>query len=497
MKFLSLYILVLAPILAALLLALPCFAKSEKLTRRFSKTFAGIHFLYSLLFLTFFNHNAGTFQFVQTMDWVKPLGLQFSLGVDGISILLVVLTTFIFFLAFIASKLNINKKHNFYYSLLFILQATILGVFTAKDLLLFFIFWEIELIPMYLLISIWGSGRKEYSAMKFVLYTFFGSLFMLASILALHIFHILNTGVHTFDIQTFINAKDYSYPLMFQIWTFIGFFIAFAVKLPIVPLHTWLPDAHVDAPTPISMILAGVLLKMGGYGLLRFNCQILPEALKVLAPILVILGVINILYAAIIAFAQKDLKKLIAYSSISHMGIVLLGIGAMSIVSLSGAVLQMIAHGVISAGLFMMVGVIYLRTHTRQFEDLGGLGQVMPTIMYLGLVLGLASLGLPLLIGFAAETLVFYGAFISNAFENIQFYTILAASGVILTAGYILWMIQKVFFGNMFEKWKNIKPVKTHEIVVLVSICLVIVIFGFYPSALTNIFANSVSHLIK
>ena len=405
------------------------------------------------------------------------------------------LTTFLTLLACIASKSSITKKHKLYYGLILILTTAVLGVFTAKDLVMFFLFWELELIPMYFLISIWGSGRKEYSAIKFVLFTFFGSIFMLASIIAFAYFFYQSTSNLTFDMQVLSSSSDY-YSLAAGIAMFLGFFIAFAVKLPVVPIHTWLPDAHVDAPTPVSMLLAGILLKMGAYGLIRINLQAFPAVFKLLAPFIVLLGVINILYAAIIALAQKDLKKLIAYSSVSHMGIVLIGIGAMNVTGVTGAVFQMVAHGLISAGLFMMVGSIYLRTHTRKISELGGLAQAMPKIYYFSSFLALASLGLPLLAGFSAETLVFYGAFTSTAFSNIQIFSIFAVFGIVLTAIYLLWMLQQVFCGAMFETRKRLQDITPHELVIYMSLVVAIVLFGLYPTALTDIFKSSISQIM-
>lgn len=500
MKFLSLSVLIFASLIAALIIANPLFPNNEVKIRRFAKGFAGFLFFYSLLFIAFFNTGITGYQLAEQFNWIEPLGIQYAVGIDGLSVLLIVLTTFLVLLACIASKSNIHHKHKMYYSLIFLLTTAILGVFTAKDLFLFFLFWELELIPMYFLISIWGSGRKEYSATKFVLYTFFGSIFMLASIIAVSYYHFLQTGILTFDLATLTALKPYTYPTTFGILTFLGFFIAFAVKLPVVPLHTWLPDAHVDAPTPVSMLLAGILLKMGGYGLIRMNVQILPDIINYFAPVMVILGVINILYAAAIALVQKDLKKLVAYSSVSHMGIVLLGLGALNIAGLSGAVFQMLAHGVISAGLFMVVGVIYLRARTREIDQLGGLGDVAPRMFYFSMIIALASLGLPLLIGFSAETLTFYGAFTSNAFNNpvsIQILTIIAAFGIILTAAYLLWMLQRVFKGTMFEKWQHFHDLTPHEVVVLVSLLLVIITFGILPSGLTNIFVSTVSTFLS
>ncbi len=514
MKFLSIILLVLLPAIGSIILFGPWFPHNEVKIRRFAKGWAGLVFLYSLLFVVFFNPAQAGFQFEQVLKspggkaWIQPLGINFAFSIDGISLPLIVLTTFLVLLALIASKYNITKRHKLYYALIFVLETAILGVFAAKDLFVFFLFWEIELIPMYFLISIWGSGRKEYSAMKFILYTFIGSIFMLASILAIYFYHYIYTGVLTFDLGVYTSLKSYSYPLMFSILTFWGFFIAFAVKIPVVPFHTWLPDAHVDAPTPISMLLAGILLKMGGYGLIRMNMQILPEAIKVLAPILIIMGVINIIYTACIALVQEDLKKLIAYSSISHMGIVLLGIGALNAAGVSGALFQMIAHGIISAGLFMIVGVIYLRTHTRNISVLGGLGQNSPRFMWFSLTIVLASVGLPLLIGFAAETLAFYGAFTSTVFNSfslfgwyipvsIQVLTAIGIFGIILTAAYLLWMFQKVFYGNILNKWKSFHDVTPHEVAVLLSLILVIVVFGFYPQGLAKIFTPTVNNIVN
>ncbi|MDD3149930.1 MAG: NuoM family protein [Candidatus Gastranaerophilales bacterium] len=507
MEHLSLNILLFLPLIFCVIIAGPWFPNHEVQIRRTAKAFASLLFVYSIFFVALFDFTKIGYQLIETIEfangqrWFEPIGASFELGIDGLSLILVVLTSFIVLLASIASKPTIRKRHKLYYSMLFLLTFAILGVFLAKDLFLFFLFWELELIPMYFLISIWGSGRKEYSAMKFVLYTFLGSIFMLASILALYFYNFGQTGNLTFDISAYnaINA-----PFILSLLCFIGFFIAFAVKVPIVPFHTWLPDAHVDAPTPISMILAGILLKMGGYGLIRFNLGFFPEIIKFLAPILVILGVINIIYGALIALVQDDLKKLVAYSSVSHMGIVLLGLGALSVVGVSGAVFQMVAHGVISAGLFMAVGIIYLRCHTRQISEFGGLGQVMPRAMYFTLIITLASLGLPLLIGFAAETLVFYGAFTSNFASNailsnipIQVWSVIGIFGIILTAAYLLWMIQKVFYGNMFEKWKNIHDLTPHEVVVMLAIVTVIVVFGLYPTGVTHIFIPTVKGLLS
>ncbi len=503
-QFLSPIALVLLPVLASIIILCPFFPNNEVKIRRFAKGFGTLLFIYSLLFALFFDNTANGYQFAQSYDWIKPLGISFSFGIDGLSLIMVILTAFLVLMALIASKSNITKRHKLYYSLVFLLTTAILGVFTSRDLFLFFLFWEIELIPMFFLISIWGSGRKEYSATKFILYTFFGSIFMLLSILAVCYQNWVQTGVLTFDHSILSMLNNHNYPLWFGTLAFWGFFIGFAVKLPIVPFHTWLPDAHVDASTPTSMLLAGILLKMGGYGLIRMNLQLLPDFTQYFASVIILLGVINLIYGAFVALAQTDIKKLVAYSSISHMGIVLLGLGALNPFGLSGAVFQMFAHGIISAGLFMVAGIVYLRTHTREMAQLGGLAKVMPRLSYFAMIIALASLGLPLLIGFPAETFSFYGAFISDSLSKVYFLksvtplsikvlVIIGASGIILTAGYLLWMLQKVFFGTMFEKWNKVHDITPHETVVLISLTAVTVLFGIFPSGLTNLFQTAVN----
>ncbi len=507
MEFLSLNILIFAPLIVAGIILSPLFPNDKIIVRRFAKGFSGILFIYSILFLLFFDPYNTDYQFKENIkffsdtNWIEPLGISLGFGLDGISIMLVVLATFLVMLALIVSKKSITTKHKLYYSLILALTTAILGMVTARDLFLFFLFWELELIPMYFLILIWGTGKKEYSAMKFVLYTFFGSLFMLGSILLLNYFHVLNTGISTFSIEALTYSRHYEIPFLFESLIFLGFFIAFAVKLPIVPLHTWLPNAHVDAPTPVSMLLAGILLKMGGYGLIRFNIQMFPEMIKVFAPMLIISGVINIIYAALVALAQKDLKLLIAYSSVSHMGFVLLGLGALNSIGITGAMFQMIAHGLISAGLFLIVGVIYFRTKTRVFSHLGGLGQVMPKAFYFTILLAFASLGLPLLIGFAAEVMIFYGAFTSNSLDGFvlsnQLMTALAAISIVITAAYLLWVLQKVFMGNMFEKWQKVQDITPHETIALTFLSIPIVLFGLYPEGVTSLFLPFVDSLVS
>lgn len=511
MQYLSLIFLIFSPLIAGSLLFSSFFKNNEVRIRRFSKGFASLHLLYSLLFLVFFNPlNDGISYYKEITffgsSWIQPLGLKMAFGLDGISLLMVILTSFIFLLALIASKSNIRIKHKFYYSMIFLLQTAVLGVFCARDMFLFFMFWELELIPMYFLISQWGGGKCKASAMKFVLYTFLGSLFMLLGILLLHFYNFATYGAMTADFSAIsVNAPEF--PMFMQVLISILFLIGFAVKMPIVPLHTWLPDAHVDAPTPVSMILAAILLKMGAFGIIRFNMQLLPEAFKLVIPVLLILALVNIIYTAFVAYSQTDLKKIVAYSSISNMGIVLLGLCTLNLIGFSGAVFQMIAHGIISAGLFMLVGVIYIRTKTREMADLGGLGIVMPRLMGFGIILSLAAVGLPLLMGFVGEFLTFLGAFNSSVDElnaPVKIYSVIAILILILSAAYVLRLLHSTFFGNIFERWGvsvgekgGLQDITNHEFVVLFAITLAIGFFGVFPMAIINLVQPVLTNILQ
>jgi len=387
-----------------------------------------------------FDRSASGYQLVEKLSWIPQYGVSYFLAVDGISLPMVVLTGLLTLVAVLASW-RLNLRVNAYFSLMMLLETAMMGVFTSLDLLLFFLFWELELAPMYLLIGIWGGPRREYAAMKFVLYTVAGSVFMLVGIFALY----FAAGQNSFDM-TVLGAQQYAQP--FQVAVFLLLAVGFAVKIPVFPFHTWLPDAHVEAPTAVSILLAGVLLKMGAYGLIRIPMGLLPDAAREMAPWIAVLAVINVLYGAAVSMVQQDLKKLIAYSSVSHMGYVLLGAAALTGVGLQGAVLQMFTHGTITGMLFLMVGLVYDRTHTRLIDKLGGLGATMPAIAILFAVAGLASLGLPGMSGFVAEFLVFIGAF-----PVWPLATLLAAFGIVITAGYLLWMLQRVFMGPLPEQW--------------------------------------------
>ena len=447
-------------------------------------------FAVSLLVFASFDRSSGAIghiQFEEKVSWIPAINSYYHLGVDGISLPMVILMTFLGFLSVLASwKIELRPKE--YFIWLLVLETSILGVFCSLDLILFFLFWELELIPMYFLISIWGSGRKEYSSIKYVIYTLVGSAFMLAGFLMLYF---SSGSLDMMELSRSLNPMVHVGVLFFLL------FIGFAIKLPMVPFHTWLPDAHTDAPTAVSIILAGALLKMGGYGMIRLCVSILPEAARQYAPILIILAIIGVLYGAAVTLRQTDLKRLIAYSSISHMGYVLLGVFALTQISLVGAVLQMFSHGIITGLLFAMVGLVYDRTHDRNLKTLGGLARQMPVITVIFSIAGLASLGLPGTSGFIAEFITFVGSFSSTVIAGMQIYTLLGVFGVVLTAGYILYMLQKVFFGQPQEKFNGLTDANTVDKICIFSFTGAILLVGLYPAVLTQIIEMGVIPVVK
>jgi len=431
----------------------------------------------------------GQMQFEEKISWIPAINAFYHLGVDGLSLPMVILVTFLGVLAVLVSwKVELRPRQYFIWLLL--LETSILGVFCSLDLILFFLFWELELIPMYFLISIWGGGRREYSANKYLIYTLVGSAMMLAGILSIY----FTTGsLNMMELGGLTLVK----PVIPLTAMFFLLLIGFAIKLPVFPLHTWLPDAHTDAPTAVSVILAGALLKMGGYGMIRLCVTIFPEVALRYAPLLVALAVVSVLYGAAVTLRQKDLKRLIAYSSVSHMGYVLLGIFALSQISLTGATLQMFSHGIITGLLFAMVGLVYDKSHERNLDKLGGLARRMPVIVVVFSIAGLASLGLPSTSGFAAEFITFVGCFTSVAVEGIQLYTLLGVLGIVLTAGYILWMLQKVFYGPPLEKFDGVPDADNIEKVCIFSFVGAIMLVGLYPAILTDVIKLGITPIMK
>ncbi len=454
--------------------------------------FTLVSFALSITVFCLFDRSAGAIgriQFEEKLPWIPALNAFYHIGVDGISLPLVVLTTFLGFLAVLVSW-SVELRPRQYFIWLLLLETSILGVFCSLDLVLFFIFWELELVPMYFLISIWGSGRKEYSAIKYVIYTLVGSAFLLAGILSIY----FTTGsLNMMELAALALVKP-AVPLAAM---FFFLLVGFAIKLPVVPLHTWLPDAHTDAPTAASVILAGVLLKMGGYGMIRLCVALFPEVALHYAPVLVALAVISVLYGAAVTLRQKDLKRLIAYSSVSHMGYVLLGIFALSQISLTGATLQMFSHGIITGLLFAMVGLVYDKAHERNLDNLGGLARQMPVIAVVFSIAGLASLGLPGTSGFAAEFITFVGSYCSVSVEGIRLYTVIGVFGIVLTAGYILWMLQRVFYGPPLEKFNGVPDANNVDKVCIFCFVAAIMLVGIYPAILTDIIKLGIEPIAK
>jgi len=454
-----------------------------------------------------------SFQFIEKFRWIEISGLSwigtvkidYFLGIDGISMPMVLLTAIISFIAAISSW-NINKSIKGYFALFLLLDTGMMGVFVALDFFLFYVFWELMLLPMYFLIGIWGGPRKEYAAIKFFIYTLFGSIFILLVMIGLYFSatETLTDGtkVFTFNILQLMNSGNYTTdgilsplnPYNFRFIAYIALFVGFAIKIPMFPFHTWLPDAHVEAPTPISVILAGVLLKMGTYGILRISYPVFPDITVQLMWWIALFGMINIIYGAMVALAQKDFKKLIAYSSVSHMGYVLLGMASLSSAGVSGAVLQMFNHGTITAMLFLIVGVVYDRAHTRGLYDFGGLATQMPVYTGFVTVAFFAAIGLPGLSGFISEALVFVGAF---GVSSIRILTIISTLGILLGAGYMLWTMQRVFFGPLNEKWTSLKDIDSREYAMFVPLTIIIIFLGVYPSAMLDIMNTSVNSLVN
>jgi len=417
------------------------------------------------------------FQFVEKHMWVPRFGIHYFLGVDTLSIWMVLLTTLLSMIAII-SAFGIEHRVKEFFIFFLTLETAMIGAFLSLDLFLFYVFWEMTLIPMYFLIGIWGGPRKEYAAIKFFLFTFFGSVFMLVALIAMY----FQNNAHTFDFTVLVTQAA-QWPRSFQLWIFWGLFIAFAVKIPAFPLHTWLPLAHVEAPTPISVILAGVLLKMGAYGLMRFGLTLAPMAAREMAHTLTVIAVINIVYGSLCALAQKDMKRMIAYSSISHMGYVLLGIAAMDVMGFCGAVMQMVAHGLITGALFLLVGVLYDRTHTRDMDAFGGIGERMPFYTGCMLMACFASLGLPLLAGFLGEFFCFLGAFQIEAFRGL---TAVGLLGVLFTAAFFLLMLRRVFFSPARKEWTHLPDMNAREIIAVLPLLALALLLGLYPSLLLN-----------
>ncbi|MBZ0200080.1 MAG: NADH-quinone oxidoreductase subunit M [Ignavibacteriaceae bacterium] len=491
----------------------------EMLIKYLTLAITGIQLVLSGFILATFDYakggvfDASGFQFIEKFRWIDISGLSwigqikidYFLGIDGISTPLIFLTALIVFIATLASW-NIPKSIKGYFIMFLFLDTGMMGVFVALDFFLFYVFWEIMLLPMYFLIGIWGGPRREYAAIKFFIYTLLGSVLILLAIIGLYFStqETLSNGskIFTFNMLEMMNMANYTAtgilsplnPGNLRFYAFLALFIGFAIKIPMFPFHTWLPDAHVEAPTAISVILAGVLLKMGTYGILRVCYPMFPELTYHLAWYIGLFGMVNIIYGALCALAQKDFKKLIAYSSISHMGFVMLGMASLNTLGVSGAVLQMFNHGTITAMLFIIVGIIYDRAHTRGIEEFGGLATQMPIYTGFTTLAFFAAIGLPGLSGFISESFVFLGGFGS---DQIRVITIISTLGILLGAAYMLWTLQRIYLGKLNEKWNKLSDLTAREYFMLVPLSIIIIFLGIYPSAMLDLMNSSVNAMVK
>jgi NADH-quinone oxidoreductase subunit M len=450
--------------------------------------FTTLAFLVSLLLIS--GAGGAGYRFEENYSWIGAINARYHLGVDGISLWLVLLTTLLMPIAILSSWTSVTKRQLTYYALLLLLESAMIGVFISLDLLLFYLFFEASLIPMFFLIGIWGGERRIYAAVKFFIYTAVGSLLMLVGIIALYFIHQSATGIGTFDYVTLFETLRNSGGLISpraEFWLFLAFAFAFCIKVPLWPLHTWLPDAHTEAPTAGSVILAGVLLKMGTYGLLRFNFGLFPNASRQFASVMITLAVIGIIYGALVAMVQPDVKRLVAYSSVSHMGFVVLGLFSFTEQGMQGALYQMLNHGVSTGALFLFVGMIYERRHTRMISDFGGLARPMPWFSALFVIASLSSIGLPFLNGFVGEFLIMLGAWTSTAVQHAWIVTMLAGTGVIWAAVYMLWMLQRVVFGTKTsEENARLPDLNVREFGLLIPLVVLMFFMGVYPGPFLN-----------
>ncbi len=490
MTFPILTTLIVLPIAGAILLLLvPSGGHEDRLARNIALVISLLVFAETLLLWSRFSPGTADFQFVERHAWIPAFGITYAVGVDGISLMLLVLTGFLTPLALLGSWESVHRKTKAFCISMLLLESAMIGVFVSLDLFLFYVFWDAMLVPMYFLIGIWGYDRRVYAAVKFILYTMAGSVLMLLAILGLALLHSSATGAYSFDL---LKLYALEVPPHLQFWFFLAFALAFAIKVPLFPFHTWLPDAHVEAPTAGSVILAGVLLKMGTYGLVRFAFPLFPQAAQFFAPALAVLAIVGIIYGALVAMVQPDMKKLVAYSSVSHLGFVVLGIAALNTQSVQGAVYQMLNHGVSTGGLFLIVGMLSDRRHTRAIAEYGGLKRVTPRLVAAFLIITLSSIGLPGLNGFVGEFLILLGTFRSE-----PRFAVFATLGVILSATYMLWMFQRINYGPVTnEKNQALPDLSRREWTVIAPIVATAVLMGVFPNLFLRPIAPAVERML-
>ena len=463
--------------------------QAEDTIRWVANAFAMLGFLVSVPLWFVYDTQNPDWQLVEHHEWIPSLGAYYHLGVDGFSALLILLATMMGVIAMLSSWTAITMRVKEFYIFLLVLQTGVIGAFVALDFLLFFLFWELMLVPMYFLIGIWGSDNRLYSAIKFFLFTLVGSVIMLLGILAVYFYNYEVTGVYTFDVTQF---HELNMPFELQWWVFVAFFLGFAVKVPMFPFHTWLPDAHTDAPTAGSVILAAVLLKMGTYGFIRFSLPILPEATRAFVPMVVTLAIIGVVYGALVAMAQRDWKRLVAYSSVSHMGMVMLGLFALTPVGVTGSIVQQLNHGISTGALFLIVGIVYERRHTREISEYGGLSKVMPVYATIFLIMTMSSIGLPTLNGFIGEVLILQGIFVVS-----KLWAAVAATGIVLGAVYMLRLYQQTMWGDVTNpKNEGLADLSFREFATFTPLLILAVWIGLYPKPFLDRLETSVDHVM-
>lgn len=501
MSFLSLIWLIFAPMIAAVIVMFPQFPNHQVRVRRFAKWFASFHFIYALLFLAFFDSSLFGMSFEKEltffgMSWLKSLGISAKFAVDGIALLMVVLTSFIVLITLFMSKIHIRSKHKLYYSMVFLLQASVLGIFCAKDMFLFFVFWELSLIPIYFLVSQWGNSEARRAAMKFTLASFVANMFLFFAMLILYYYNFAVSNVLTANIET-LSMDEKIYPMWFQVMVFVNFLIGFMIRVPFAGFHSWYPDIQSKAAAPVNILLAGILLNTGVYGLIRFNIQVFPEVFKAFAPILMVWGVVTLVYCGALSIVQAGIKKMVAYANVSAMGFVMIGLASLNSTGFNGAVFMAISCAVIYSAMFVIISSVQFRTKTTYLTALGGLGQVMPKCMYLALIICFSAVGLPFLMMFTPKLMVLTGALFSNLEEQlmVKVAAFIGLAVIVVSAGYIMYFFYKVFCSVLLDQWKKVKDLSPQETSVLSALCLIIIYFGICPMSIVQIY-QSVSSII-